>query len=264
MDFDHFAYPDPLNPIPAESQSLFRFGVDETGAGEAERFALYNYYYNDGSSVFGGDLKWGIGAATAFDNLNGGAALPLGISGFLTNFTVPDGTDGFSLLLDLITIDEYRFRIVEDGVTKVDVSGNLDTDTAGQGISALTLWSVGGNIDSGTPTSYFDNLQIAATPTDGIDGDYNDNGTVDAADYVLWRDTLNQMGSNLPADGNDNNMIDQGDYDVWRAHFGQSDGARFFQNGSVPEPTTATLFLFILLTSVSFQCRFVRKKVGCE
>jgi len=53
-------------------------------------------------------------------------------------------------------------------------------------------------------------------------GDYNHNGVVDAADYVLWRNTLGQSGSNLAADGNQNNSIDSGDYAVWRSHFGQS------------------------------------------
>ncbi len=52
-----------------------------------------------------------------------------------------------------------------------------------------------------------------------VAGDYNENTVVDAADYVLYRDTL---GSNtdLRADGNNNGVIDQGDYDYWRSHFG--------------------------------------------
>jgi hypothetical protein len=54
----------------------------------------------------------------------------------------------------------------------------------------------------------------------GPAGDYNDNGIVDVADYVLWRDTLDQNGAGLPADGNGNNQVDPGDYNVWRAHFG--------------------------------------------
>src|SRR4051812_30948724 len=52
-----------------------------------------------------------------------------------------------------------------------------------------------------------------------VAGDYNENTVVDAADYVLWRDTLGSS-SDLRADGNANNAIDQGDYDYWRSHFG--------------------------------------------
>ena len=51
-------------------------------------------------------------------------------------------------------------------------------------------------------------------------GDYSDNGTVDAADYTVWRDT---EGAGVPngvgADGNANGSIDTGDYDTWKANF---------------------------------------------
>jgi FG-GAP repeat/Dockerin type I domain len=57
-------------------------------------------------------------------------------------------------------------------------------------------------------------------------GDYNSNGIVDAADYVLWRKTL---GASVPngtgADGNRNGVVDQTDYDVWRVDFGATTAA---------------------------------------
>jgi hypothetical protein len=56
-------------------------------------------------------------------------------------------------------------------------------------------------------------------------GDYNGDGTVDAADYVVWRNTLGQMGAGLAADGNGNDEIDAGDYSVWRANFGRAPSA---------------------------------------
>ena len=52
--------------------------------------------------------------------------------------------------------------------------------------------------------------------------DYNHNGAVDAADYVVWRDALGQIGAGLTADGNNNGEIDAGDYNVWRANFGRT------------------------------------------
>ena len=77
-------------------------------------------------------------------------------------------------------------------------------------------------------------------------GDYNGNHTVNAADYVVWRDTLGQSGTGLPADGNGNNQIDAGDYDVWRAHFGETagSGAGASANAAVPEPATLVLLMF--------------------
>jgi hypothetical protein len=93
-------------------------------------------------------------------------------------------------------------------------------------------------------------LQIGAAPT--LTGDYNTNGTVDAADYILWRDTLNQMGPGLAADGNNNNQIDTGDFDVWRANFGKPAvglGATAGLSSSalaVPEPASIVLGMFAL------------------
>ncbi len=58
-------------------------------------------------------------------------------------------------------------------------------------------------------------------------GDYNHNGTVDAADYVVWRDTLGST-TDFRANGNNDgasmDVIDQADYDTWRSAFGQGSG----------------------------------------
>jgi hypothetical protein len=48
----------------------------------------------------------------------------------------------------------------------------------------------------------------------GVPGDYNHDGTVDAADYTIWRDTLGST-TDLRADGNGNGVIDQADFGVW-------------------------------------------------
>ena len=79
-----------------------------------------------------------------------------------------------------------------------------------------------------------------------VAGDYNLNGVVDAADYVVWRKTLGQIGGPLAADGNGNGQIDTGDLAVWRAHFGQTagSGAGTNVNASVPEPATLMLLTF--------------------
>jgi gluconolactonase len=72
-------------------------------------------------------------------------------------------------------------------------------------------------------------------------GDYNGNGLVDAADYVVWRNSLSAT-ANLSADGNGNRVIDDGDYDAWRARFGQTVGSGA-TSIAVPEPATILLLL---------------------
>jgi hypothetical protein len=76
-------------------------------------------------------------------------------------------------------------------------------------------------------------------------GDYNGNAIVDPADYVVWRNSLGQTGSNLAADGNGNGIIDNGDYAVWRSHFGQTavSGTGVGANAPVTEPETAVLMI---------------------
>jgi hypothetical protein len=80
-------------------------------------------------------------------------------------------------------------------------------------------------------------------------GDYNNNGTVDAADYVFWRKssgTSATIGSG--ADGNADGFIDPADYLYWRARFGNSvNGGGTSAHvvfGVIPEPTISVLFLF--------------------
>ncbi len=91
-------------------------------------------------------------------------------------------------------------------------------------------------------------LEGAAIPPSP--GDYNENGVVDAADYVVWRDSLGQTGSGLAADGNSNNQIDGGDYTVWKVHFGQAAGSGSGASANAAVPEQSTLVLLILATAV--------------
>lgn len=63
----------------------------------------------------------------------------------------------------------------------------------------------------------------------GLDGDFNDDGTVDAADYVVWR----------------KNNGSPDDYNKWRQNFGASSGGGTALGGgaAVPEPASLVLLL---------------------
>jgi hypothetical protein len=66
----------------------------------------------------------------------------------------------------------------------------------------------------------------------GIPGDFDENGIVDAADFIIWRKYLNTTYS-------------QSDYGIWRAHFGQiaGSGSGASVNTAVPEPATLALMI---------------------
>jgi hypothetical protein len=78
-----------------------------------------------------------------------------------------------------------------------------------------------------------------------LPGDFNDDGAVDAADYVVWRQGLGTIYT-------------QDDFDTWRANFGQTAGGRASSDSpaSVPEPAAAS----ILLATVAIAT--LRRKLG--
>jgi hypothetical protein len=95
-----------------------------------------------------------------------------------------------------------------------------------------------------------------------ITGDYNGNGTVDAADYAVWRNMLGQTGPGLGADGNGDDAIDKFDYDVWRTNFGRTSGSGSTDalNFAVPEPTTGLMTMALLIGSFMTY----RRRIICE
>jgi hypothetical protein len=75
-----------------------------------------------------------------------------------------------------------------------------------------------------------------------VPGDYNQNGAVDAADYVVWRDELDDGGPGR-ADGNQDGNVDAVDYDIWKSNFGQAAAGSSLSTSAAPEPTTVLSLL---------------------
>lgn len=61
---------------------------------------------------------------------------------------------------------------------------------------------------------------VVNTFGDPVPGDYNVNGVVDAADYVLWR-----KGGPLANELDNPGIVNAADYNVWRVRFGNSAGS---------------------------------------
>jgi hypothetical protein len=95
-------------------------------------------------------------------------------------------------------------------------------------------------------------LAINAAASDRVTlvGDYNGNGAVDAADYVVWRDTLGSQAERA-ADGNNDQMIDSADYAIWRTNFGRtSTGSGSLAAGAaIPEPASWVLVFAAILSA---------------
>jgi hypothetical protein len=129
-----------------------------------------------------------------------------------------------------------------NGLAKVTATGSsafyetLSFDTSGPAF----IMPQGYRADS--PTARVENSIFIPEPPPG---DYNNDGKVDAADYVVWRKT---GGS-------------QAEYDTWRANFGMSlNGAgagSSLASGAtlVPEPGTLWLSWLVLAGTIVFICR---------
>jgi hypothetical protein len=126
-----------------------------------------------------------------------------------------------------------------------DVSG---TRTRFASQEATTLDSGGAAVPAGTysPRLLLDAVTILS-PTS--QGDYNHDGQVNAADYIVWRNSLGQSGAGLLADGDGNGTVDVNDYSLWRANFGRLVDGPFAVVATVPEPSSmsyalASVFVF--------------------
>ena len=97
-------------------------------------------------------------------------------------------------------------------------------------------------------------IHVPATAVPTLPGDFNRDGTIDAADYVVWRKGVGIA----PTPEN---------YNLWRANFGRTVGESSASNATVPEPAAA--WLLVLGAALGcWRCRQlgerVRKLVGCD
>ncbi|MFL6546578.1 MAG: hypothetical protein ACJ8LM_15560, partial [Candidatus Udaeobacter sp.] len=139
--------------------------------------------------------------------------------------------------------------------SQANFGGILDVSFA-VGAPAPHLGDIFDILDFASASGAFATLNLPALPTDlawdttnlltngvlkiGMSGDFNGDGTVDAADYVVWRQGLGTLYT-------------QADYDVWRAHFGQTagSGSGAIANAAVPEPITSLRMLIVAMLAMS-------------
>ncbi len=111
--------------------------------------------------------------------------------------------------------------------------------------STTTSLQIKGTTTGGSGGTRLNGFELSIA-TLGVDGDYNDDGTVDAEDYVIWRKNAGTTNT-LPHDPSGGTIGTQ-QYNTWRAHFGQSAASGTNNFGStVPEPSTILGFLWLAL-----------------
>jgi hypothetical protein len=118
----------------------------------------------------------------------------------------------------------------------------LDWQTLSGAFSDIQLPPLAGNLIWNTSQLYTTGVLSV-----GVPGDYNNDGNVNAADYVLWRKT---------------NINGPEGYAAWRANFGTTSGGAGgmtgLPSGAVPEPDA------MLLAGMAGPLLFLRRRFRCH
>jgi hypothetical protein len=145
-------------------------------------------------------------------------------------------TSGAILRITLQSAESYLLQVLPlaGGNPIYSASGSLANTGAGSidTIEILMYGNGSGNGQTGATASptgqrefFFDKLSID-DPTATLAGDYNRDGKVDAADFTLWRKTLNQsVTQGSGADGDHDGLVTQADYTIWRRNYAWSLGS---------------------------------------
>jgi hypothetical protein len=192
-------------------EATFNFGI--TGVVTIPEVAVTG----NGEEIADGDMSPGTADGTDFGTaLQNGAAVS-------RTFTVRNDGTG-TLTLGAVSVPA-GFTITDPLVTSLAPGASdtliiqLDTATAGTKSGDVSFTTDDGD----EPTFNFSITGIVSVAAPDLPGDYNLDGGVDAADYVVWRKFFGETVSQYQEpDGDGDAMVDDGDYDVWSENFGET------------------------------------------
>jgi hypothetical protein len=200
--------------------------------------------------------RFGMFVTSGFNNDNWSSADLAGVGN--TGVNAAATTSGTTLSFMLTADESYSMKLIRrsDGQTLFARAGQLSNPNAGP-IDTIEISLFGNGSgngltgSSGLPTGqrefFFNNLRIEGLLT----GDLNQNGIVDAADYVIWRKGLNTLYT-------------QQHYEIWRARFGQTaaQGAAIpdLSGVTLPEPTSPISLLIAMLALIFANGRLARNR----
>ena len=129
-----------------------------------------------------------------------------------------------------LSSEDHADSLLVDGEVLLGGSLNLVpidgfTPEIGDSWHIIAAGGISGEFDSITPGYFVEKqgnnlmLFVGDGPPIVLAGDYNDDGIVDAADYVVWRNAIDS-GVSLPNETASPGIVDADDYTAWRANFG--------------------------------------------
>ena len=147
--------------------------------------------------------------------------------------------DTYHARVYLINAHPYGPEFLNDGFSFNEIYGDVDT-LVPNGFQFFVNKT--GSSANHPLTFYIDNVVVGLS----VQGDYNGNGVVDAADYTVWRNNLGKEFTVTPTpadgDGDGDGEVTIADYEYWKARFGMTEvGAGAITAAAVPEPITSML-----------------------
>jgi hypothetical protein len=233
-----------LRPFDVFSPSGFVIRLNSGGGpvtqtGVTERFGFFTTFgFNSGN--------WSINDSVGLSDL--GLPSAQTTSGATLRFTL---TGDESYLLEILPLAGGSPLASTTGMLAGAGAGPIDA------IEVLMFENGSGNgipgpasQPSGEREFFFNNLSVEGA-TEG-NADYDDDGDVDGADFLIWQKTFGSE-TELAADGNQDGKVDAADLELWKTQFGASAAASGV--GAVPEPVGNTIALGVAFALVAFSRR---------
>lgn len=207
---------------------LFKGGFTHSIINGLDPSKTYDLYLYGQGDQFGQNSKFTL------RNIPVGAGVSLGTSyDFAEDDVLTEG------------IEYVVFRDIEpngDGTITMEFANTFDNipdpDGVAQGVAAFNAFQL---------------VEHGGGGFEGLLGDFNNDGAVDAADYTVWRDNLN-LPVTLPGDQTPGNVSAE-DYIDWAGNYGASGVSTI----AVPEPATLSFIAILVATVTSRAPRHARR-----
>jgi hypothetical protein len=189
------------------------------------------------TSGFNGD-NWSTSDSVGLTNL--GLSPAQTSAGAKYVFTL---TDANAYKLQIISLQGDALLASREGTLKNSESGAIDSleivmfeNGSGSGQPGA------GGTATGEREFFFNHLTVS-TPT--LTADFDSNGIVDGADFLVWQRQFNTAGPG--ADGNSDGLVDDADLSIWRATFGANGSSSAM---SAPESDSIGFAIFAFVSTV--------------
>jgi hypothetical protein len=170
------------------------------------------------------------------------------------------------------TLDLFRYSA--DSLPLIDLTpGGAPYFSIDGGATSLGTFATGENFGDGWQAGHWQigqGIMDASLPDDAIHtlatldlramdvigwdlaaaGDFNHDSMINELDHSMWTATFGSEVQ-LMADGNRNGIVDAADYIVWRTALGNTTSSKGLVGGTVPEPATLVLSIFMVAVSCS-------------